>query len=146
MKNLNLKQKISFSLAVFLILVPVSVSGLYVVISSVSKYFSFPDAIVFSYLTVFCLALPLVFVPLSFLILKPVFYDVPVSIEIQKLMFRTILKLLGILLIATLAMRFYYLDQLIQRGYVTCQGTPVGWMPGMATKFAKNGALCYPAR
>ena len=146
MKKLSLKQKLSFSLMVFLVLIPVSVTGLYVVISSVSKYFTFPDAIVFSYLMVFCLALPLVCVPLSFLILKPVFYDVPVSIEIQKLMFRIILNLLGILLIATLAMRFYYLDQLAQRGYVTCQGTPVGWMPGMATKYAKNEALCNPDR
>jgi len=35
-----------------------------------------------------------------------------------------------------------YKKSLENRGYIECKGTPSGWTPGMATKYALNKSYC----
>ncbi|RYJ12641.1 hypothetical protein C5Y41_19365 [Rahnella variigena] len=45
-------------------------------------------------------------------------------------------------LIGMTSFSMMYKKNLENRGYIECKGTPSGWTPGMATKYALNKSYC----
>ncbi|MFP2426011.1 DUF1240 domain-containing protein [Enterobacter ludwigii] len=110
--------------------------------SEFGEYFSFGQGVVFSWLSIFFVALPLVMV-------FPLFYFLLFFIKDERYAtqymerFVVYLKFLFVLIgVVSFAFIIIYKYELSERSYTSCNGIPSGWMPGMAKKYAIEPSLC----
>lgn len=107
-----------------------------------NEYFSFGDNIVFSWLTVSFIALPMIMV-------FPLVYFILILFKGKEYAFKTMdayvvyLKWGCILLIIIgVIYSVCYPTVLVKKGYLQCSGIPSGWMPGTATRYVRDSSLC----
>lgn len=105
-------------------------------------YFSYPDSFVFSVFSVFSVLFFMISIPILLLSFSPICIGVQSGIEFQRKMARFIFIGLSFIVMSSLVFNFYYLNLIENKGYIKCQGIPSGWMPGMASKYVTNEALC----
>lgn len=116
--------------------------SVYLGVDVLSGYFSFNDDIVFSWLSISLIALPIVMIfPLAYFIL--------VLVKGKLFAFKKMdgyvsyLKWGGIaIIILGVIYAALYPKILLNKGYVRCKGIPVGWVAGVATRYVLPPGLC----
>ncbi|WP_395301864.1 DUF1240 domain-containing protein [Enterobacter mori] len=106
------------------------------------SYFSFEDSIVFSWLSIALIALPVVMIfPLAYFILM--------IVKGRDFAFKTMDNYVSYLkwsciaiLILGVLFSCLYPKKLLSKGYVRCNGVPSGWMAGTATRYVKDPSIC----
>jgi len=142
MYELTLKRRIAIFCGFLFLFVPLGCGGVYLSIDSLMLYFSYPNSFVFSSLVIYGITLFLILLPLSFLSFYPVFLGRLASLSIQKKIEVFIFICFSFSIIFQCGFGIYFSNNLEKRGYIACRGIPSGWMPGMATKYVTNEALC----
>lgn len=125
-----------------LTLLLITVLSFYFGIERFLNYFSYPDSFVFSIFSVFSVFFFMISIPILLLSFSPICIGVQSGIEFQRKMAKFIFIGLSFIFISSLGFNFYYLNLIDNKGYIKCQSIPSGWMPGMATKYVTNDALC----
>ena len=123
-------------------LISVTVASFYFGVNWIYMYFSYPDSIVFSTYTIFFVLFFMISIPILFLSFSPICIGFQASIKFQRKTVKFIWISFIFIIILSLMFDFYYLGALSNKGYIKCQGIPSGSMPGMATKYVTNEALC----
>ncbi len=107
-----------------------------------NENFSFGNNIVFSWLTVSFIALPVIMV-------FPFIYFILLLLKGKEYAFKTMgeyvvyLKWSCIVLVIIGVMySVFYPTVLVKKGYLRCSGIPSGWMPGTATRYVRDSSLC----
>jgi uncharacterized membrane protein len=109
---------------------------------SIFKYFHNTPVVTFSAWSFFAAFSPLVTIPFLLMVIPVIAHGKQISIERgRKLMLFSIISLVVILILTTL-FYFTYKYHLSNRGYIQCQGIPLGWTPGMATQYVLDESLC----
>ncbi|HDC4405465.1 TPA: DUF1240 domain-containing protein [Enterobacter cloacae] len=106
------------------------------------SYFSFEDSIVFSWLSIALIALPVVMIfPLTYFILM-IFKGRGFALKTMD-NYVSYLKwsCIAILILGVL-FSCLYPKELLSKGYVRCNGIPSGWMAGTATRYVKDPSIC----
>jgi len=135
------------TLASIFILISLSGISLYLGFVEVVNCLKYYDVIVFSWMTPLLIFIPVIFsFPLAwFILLLFKGYSPAVGIIAPILpMFKFVCI---IVIVISISISYWYLTTLNDNGYIRCNGIPSGWMPGMATKYVTNEALClkkYP--
>ncbi|ELV2781780.1 DUF1240 domain-containing protein [Enterobacter cloacae] len=118
------------------------VLSIYLGNSIFQSYFSFEDSIVFSWLSIALIALPVVMIfPLTYFTLMIVkgrgFALKTMDNYVSYLKWSCIaILILGVLFSCL------YPKKLLSKGYVRCNGVPSGWMAGTATRYVKDPSIC----
>lgn len=135
------EEKIRPFLAIVIIL-GLCVLSIYLGNSIFQSYFSFEDSIVFSWLSIALIALPVVMIfPLAYFIMMIVkgrsFAFKKMDNYVSYLKWSCIaILILGVLFSCL------YPKKLLSKGYVRCNGVPSGWMAGTATRYVKDPSIC----
>lgn len=114
----------------------------YFSIQELIDYYDFYDVIIYSWLDCFALLFSFVIFIFSIYPSYVVFYGVPIPAGKSKSVYKVALVFFVMSLVAPIAFSFIYINKIESKGYIKCQGIPSGWMPGMATKYVTNEALC----
>lgn len=144
MIELTLKIRIFSFFFITVIIIPICVSVLYFSLDEIRMLFSYPDVIV---VTLYSLASIVItpFVLIYFIIIscKPIFLGKRVSNHIQATTTRLLIVAIVLGVISQIGFKVYYKETLNNKSYVVCSGIPGGFLPSMATKYAKSENLCY---
>jgi hypothetical protein len=135
----NKKNRPFFAL---LIILGLNVLCVFLGLSEFGDYFSYGNVIVFSWLSVSLIALPLIlFFPLCYFTLF-LFKSEEYATQVMG-QYVGYLKILFVIIITVgIAFSLFYKNDLTGRGYIACKGIPSGWMPGTATTYVLDPALC----
>lgn len=137
----NTKQRF-FSFLGFLLFSGLSFSVYYAGFYLLSSYQKYNSVVIYSMWPIFALCFPLFFMPYA-LMLIPVFTKgKSISTKTGAILIRISLFFLLATLIGMTSFSMMYKKSLENRGYIECKGTPSGWTPGMATKYALNKSYC----
>lgn len=136
-----IEEKIRPFFAIVIILC-LCVLSIYLGNSIFRSYLSFEDNIVFSWLTIALIALPIVMV-------FPLIYFILVLVKGKDFAFKKMDNYVSYLkwsciAIAIIGLLFFFLypKELLSKGYIRCNGVPSGWMAGTATRYVKDSSLC----
>lgn len=146
MVRIKIKKRIFMFLGVLFLLIPLTFGGVYMAIDSLLVYFSYPDSFVFSYRTILLFSFSVISIPIIMLSVTPILKGKQSSIIFQKKMAK--IMILGFLIMFALSLVFdlYYVSTVDSKGYIKCNGTPLGWTPMSATKYVTDKKLCLSPR
>ena len=105
-------------------------------------YFSFSKSIVFSWFAIITYISPLVF-SFPFVYFSMVFikgYEVAGVICSSLIIYYKYIIIISVFI--AILFPVIYVNILNNRGYQSCNGTPLGWMVGMATQYVTDLSLC----
>ncbi|HHZ8503647.1 TPA: DUF1240 domain-containing protein [Morganella morganii] len=142
MNTFKAKKRIGMFFVLLFLILPLIIGGIYISIDSIHIYFSFPDDFVFSSFTIYGLASAFIFAPIIFLSAYPICFGRMAPILIQKKASKVIVFSFFVSIASQLFFKLYFESELKNRGYIACQGTPLGWTPMMATKYVTDKKLC----
>ncbi|EGK60418.1 DUF1240 domain-containing protein [Enterobacter hormaechei] len=135
------EEKIRPFLAVVIIL-GLCVLCIYLGGSIFQSYFSFEDSIIFSWLSIALIALPVVMI-------FPLVYFALIIVKGKNFTFKKMDNYVSYLkwsciaiIILGLLFSCLYPKELLSKGYVRCNGVPSGWMAGTATRYVKHPSIC----
>ncbi|WP_050413825.1 DUF1240 domain-containing protein [Yersinia kristensenii] len=114
----------------------------YFSIQELIEYFKFHDVIIYSWMDCFALFFSFVVFLFSIYPIHVAFYGVPLPPDKSKGTYKTVLVFFAVSLVIPIIFSFIYVSKIESKGYIPCQGTPSGWMPGMATKYVTSEDLC----
>ncbi|SMG55421.1 hypothetical protein [Cedecea sp. NFIX57] len=120
----------------------VSIGFSYLSIFKLHEYFSYPDVINFSFWVVFAAAFFFFFSPLLAMIFPVIVTGKQITVTLGKKLLKTTFIILGLTVLGMFIFSEIYATSLMHKGYTECQGSPSGWMPGMAKKYAIEPSLC----
>lgn len=136
------EEKIRPFLAIVVIL-GLCVLSIYLAGSIFQSYFSFEDSIVFSWLSIALISLPVVMI-------FPFVYFILMIVEGKDFALKTMDNYVSYLkwsctAIVVLGVLFscLYPKELLSKGYVRCNGVPSGWIAGTATRYVKDPSICF---
>ncbi|MFS7223651.1 DUF1240 domain-containing protein [Rahnella inusitata] len=124
------------------ILFSTSLLSLYFWINEITNYLEFRHVITFSWMSIGLVCIPIIFTfPICWFFLECI-YERNVAIEkMEKLMpYFKYLCIFSFVLIIFISLG--YISILEHKGYISCQESPSGWMPGTAKKYAISIQLC----
>ncbi|MEA9391756.1 hypothetical protein SJI19_14600 [Acerihabitans sp. TG2] len=130
------------AIAAFFLFLMIGMVAFYISLQSLIDYFKFYDVIIYSWMDCCVLLSSFVFFLISIYPAYVIFYGVPIPIGKAKSVYKLILVFFVASLVIPIAFSFIYVNKIESKGYIQCRGIPSGWMPGMATKYATNEALC----
>ncbi|QLK63537.1 DUF1240 domain-containing protein (plasmid) [Enterobacteriaceae bacterium Kacie_13] len=110
---------------------------------SMFKYFDNTPVIIFSAWSFFAAFSPLVTIPFLLMIIPVIAHGKQISTERGKKLMIFSMTSIVVILISTISFYFIYKYHLSVRGYIQCQGIPLGWTPGMATQYVLDESLCH---
>ncbi|AUJ80831.1 DUF1240 domain-containing protein [Enterobacter cancerogenus] len=135
------EEKIRPFLAIVIIL-GLCVLSIYLGNSIFQSYFSFEGSIIFSWLSIALIALPVVMI-------FPLVYFILMIVKGKDFAFKTMDNYVSYLkwsciaiVILGLLFSCLYPKELLSKGYVRCNGVPSGWMAGTATRYVKDPSIC----
>jgi hypothetical protein len=113
--------------------------------TDVKKYLTFPDAINYAPMAVYCLVSPLFTLPLISFGILPIFKGRRFSYDIQKLITKLLVVGAVLALVAAAIFRYWYLGELENRSYIKCSNLPLNYTPGPggATRYVLDRSLCH---
>ncbi|NYS28412.1 DUF1240 domain-containing protein [Pantoea sp. WMus005] len=137
---MNKKAKTVFSVVILLV---VSIVSFCFWLSEISDYLEFPEEIVFSWISLSLISIPIMFAfPLYWFFLSLRHGEKYALKKINGIM--PLFKLMCVFTFAlSCAMSFGYLSALKSKGYTLCSGVPSGWTPGTASKYVVDKKLCF---
>ncbi len=125
-----------------LFLILLTIAGFFMGIDSWKEYLQFPESITYSGGDTFALLSPLMMIPLTLLIMDPIFKGIRAPLEKDKKLAKWMVYTLLIIIIVPILVSFFYLNTIERKGYLACRGTPTGFTPGAATKYVLDLSLC----
>jgi len=125
-----------------LILVMITVISFYFGIKRIIVYFSYPDFLVFSIFSIFSVLFFMISTPILILSFSPIFRGIQANTNLQMKIAKLIKLGLLFIVLSSLVFNLFYLSLMSNKGYIKCNGTPSGWMPVMANKYAIDEHLC----
>lgn len=137
----HFKQRVIVFFGVTFFLV-VSIGVSYLGIYKLNEYLSYPGVVNFSFWVVFAAAFLFFFAPLLAMLFPVIFTGKQITVTLGKKLLKTMCVILGLTVLGMLMFSERYTTSLIDKGYVECLGIPLGWMPGMAKKYAIEPSLC----
>lgn len=146
MVEIKIKKRISMFFGILFLLTPLIFGGVYMSVDSLLIYFSFPDDFVFSSFIIYGITSALVLAPVVVLSLYPIFFGRMAPLSFQKKLSRFIIISFFVSVVSQFFFKMYFENELRSRGYIACQGTPLGWTPMMATKYVTDKKLCLSPR
>ncbi|MBS0849868.1 hypothetical protein [Citrobacter sp. JGM124] len=142
MYELTLKRRVGIFLGVVFLFIPLSLGGLYLFIDSFFNYFSFPDSFVFTSAFIYGLTGFFILFSMVFLSIKPIFLGKQFSLIVQYKVNKFMIACLIFSFVFQVIFFILFTDKLNSLGYIACKGTPIGWTPGMGTKYVTAEVLC----
>jgi len=109
---------------------------------SLLGYFDNLPTFTFSSWSVFAALSPLVIIPFLLMIIPVIIRGKQIEIKAGKRLLIFSLTSLVLIIIIMFAFSFIYKTFLNNKGYVECIETPMGWTPGMATKYSIKKSYC----
>ncbi|ELJ5852768.1 MULTISPECIES: hypothetical protein [Enterobacter cloacae complex] len=128
-----------FGVAFFLV---VSIGISYLGIYKLREYLSYPDVVNFTFWVVFAAAFFFFFSPLLAMIFPVIIAGKQITVTSGKKLLKTTFILLVLTVLGMFIFSESYTISLKDKGYIECQGSHVGWMPGMAKKYAIKPSFC----
>ncbi|MBS0967808.1 DUF1240 domain-containing protein [Nissabacter archeti] len=141
MKEFSAKKRLHL-LVWFVFYISLALFFLYIGVESVQEYLAFPKALTYSSGVLFLVFFPMLTLPITSLAIYPIFKGVKAPDCYARNSIRIIICSLLICITTSFSFKITYTNKLKDKGYISCQGIPNGWMPGMATKYALNENLC----
>lgn len=134
------KTKAVFSIIVLLV---ISILSFYFWLSELSDYLEFHNEIVFSWMSLSLISIPIMFAfPLYWFVLSIRYGEKHALKKINKIM--PLFKCMCVFAFAlSCTTSFGYLSALKSKGYILCSGVPSGWTPGTGRKYVANRKLCF---
>ncbi|PHZ23532.1 DUF1240 domain-containing protein [Yersinia massiliensis] len=130
------------AIVAFFVFFIIGLGVFYFSIQELIEYFKFHDVIIYSWMDCFSLFFSFVVFLFSIYPSHVAFYGVPIPAGKSRGIYKIVLVFFAVSLVIPIAFSFIYVSKLESKGYIQCQGTPSGWMPGMATKYVTSEALC----
>lgn len=126
-----------------LILLVVSILSFYFWLSEVFDLLKFHDEIIFSWMSLSLISIPMIFAfPLYWFYLSLRYEQEYALKKINKIMPH--FKCMCVFAFAlSCAISFGYLSALKSKDYILCSGVPSGWTPGTASKYVVDKKLCF---
>ena len=142
MNSINIKIRLKSLLSIpFFLVLPMIIFSF--CIESFLSIFDDCDIIVVNRFLFVGLLSPLFLCPLLALAYHLFMHLERAGIILQKKVGKVIIYSFLLSLIITFIYSYGYGIYLEKIGFIQCDGISSGWIPGMATKYAKNEALCY---
>jgi len=136
-----LEEKVRPFLAIVIIL-SLCVLSVYLGNDIFRSFLYFEDDIVFSWLSIALIALPVVmFFPLVYFILVLVKGKVFAFKKMDNYVCYLKWSCIAIVIVGLL-FSFLFPKELLSKGYFRCNGVPSGWVAGTATRYVKDLSLC----
>ena len=126
--------------SVFFILFVIGLT--YIGYSSVVEYFKYQEVIIYTSSMIFLLLNGFMFSPFIYLCLYAVFFGKQADMKKQKICNTLLLSFVIFIVLCTVIFKVYYQHSLDEKEYQACNGTPLGWMVGMATQYVTDLSLC----
>lgn len=142
MYELTLKRRIGIFFGVIFLIIPLSLGGLYLFVDSFFEYFSFPDSFVFTSAFIYGLTGFFILTLVVFLSIKPIFLGKQFSLNVQTKVSKFMFACLIFSVVFQVIFFILFTNKLNSLGYIACKGIPIGWTPGMGTKYVTNEVLC----
>ncbi|MCC8422744.1 DUF1240 domain-containing protein [Photorhabdus thracensis] len=142
---MNRVEKIKKRLPTLMVLIAIIVFpavGAYWAFIKLTDLFLHKEVILFSRFDVFVLLSPVFLYPLVILGGYFLFTLKQAPMYLQVKMGKIIIFSFFFAIISTMVFSFFYPHSLEEKGYIRCEGIPLGSMPGMAVKYALDEALC----
>ncbi|WP_312627324.1 DUF1240 domain-containing protein [Scandinavium sp.] len=126
-----------------LILLVVSILSFYFWLSEVFDYLEFHDEIIFSWMSLSLISIPIMFAfPLYWFFLSLRYEQEFALKKMNKIM--PLFKYMCVFaFVLSCTISFGYLSTLKSKGYILCSGVPSGWTPGTASKYVVDKKLCF---
>lgn len=115
-------------------------------IDSFRHYITYPKSVIFSTWTVFAIFFPTFSIPFLILISPVIFHGRMISINVGKNLMRISFSFLMFTILLMIGFSSVYTSSLMNKGYVQCSSVPIGWTPGMASKYVLDIADCRNSR
>lgn len=134
------KTKAVFSIFILLV---VSILSFYFWLSEIFDYLKFHDEIIFSWVSLSLISIPIMFAfPLYWFYLSLRYDQKYAHKKVNKIM--PFFKCMCVFVFSlSCAISFGYLSALKSKGYILCSGVPSGWTPGPASKYVVDKKLCF---
>lgn len=142
MYELTLNRRIGIFFGVLFIFIPLSLGGAYLFIDKLFEYFSFPDSFIFTSAFIYGLTGFFILIPMIFLSIKPIFIGKQFSLNVQYKVNKFMIVCLIISVVFQVIFFISFTNKLNNLGYIACKGTPIGWTPGMGTRYVIDEDLC----
>lgn len=134
-------EKIRALFSIFILIFFSSLS-LYFGFGEITGHFEYNNVIVFSWMAPLLIFIPVLFVfPLAWFVVF-LFNGYSSAISIITPIIPLFKFICIVVVVISILLSYWYITTLTDKGYIRCNGIPSGWMPGMATKYATNEALC----
>jgi len=139
---ITLKQRLWGGLSMFFLFIPLFFLVVWVGLDDISNGLAFPPSVSFQWITMFIPFSLLMMLPLFILIIPSIFTGKEMAakyaVPLVKIMFGGFV----VAILAAILYAVYYTNQLEQRGYVACKGTPSGFTPGAGKQYVTDLSLC----
>ena len=134
------KTKAVFSIFILLV---VSILSFYFWLSEIFNYLKFHDEIIFSWVSLSLISIPIMFAfPLYWFYLSLRYEQEYALKKVNKIM--PFFKCMCVFVFSlSCTISFGYLSALKSKGYILCSGVPSGWTPGTASKYVVDKKLCF---
>ncbi len=139
---ITLKQRIIGFFGIAFVFIPLTIGSIWIGLDILNSNWAFPPSLIFSWLAIFTLFFPFISIPVIVVGFPVVFLgkDMPVKYAVPLIKIAAMGLILGVIL--SIAYRFYFINQLEQRGYMLCRGIPLGYMLGMGKQYVIDLGLC----
>lgn len=142
MQEFPLKRRVGMFLGMMILYIPLVFGGGWLSFITLNEYLAFPPEISFSSFFVYGFSAIFILVPVAFCSLCPIFLGRRISIEIQRNLTKYMIAALIATIIFQIGFKIYFLNKLEVKGYISCPGTPSGWLSGMAKKYVLPPEKC----
>ena len=111
-------------------------------IDKIAEYLIFPESFIYTSGAIFIALGSLAMFPILIMLSSPIFYGVKADVKSQKKYFKVMVYVLVIASTSSLFFSLIYIPILESKGYFSCKGTPMGYTPGMGTRYVLDLSLC----
>jgi len=126
----------------FFVFFMIGLSVFYFSIQELIEYSHFHEVIIYSWLDCFTFLFSFFVFIFSIYPGYIAFYGVVMPEDKSKSVYKIAIIFFVMSLVIPIVFSFIYVNKIESKGYIKCQGIPSGWMPGMASKYVTNEALC----
>jgi len=137
----NVKQRIGFFFAM-LCFILLTFFGFFIGVDSWKEYLKFPSSFIYSTGYTFALLFPLMMIPFTLLSIEPIFKGIRSPFEKAKKLTKWLVYSFLIAIIVPIFVSIFYINIIENKGYVACSGVPIGYIPGMGTRYVLDLSLC----
>ncbi|HEF0011059.1 DUF1240 domain-containing protein [Citrobacter braakii] len=142
MQEFPFKRRVGMFFGMLCLYVPLILVGGGLSLTTLREYYEFPSELSFSSFFVYGFSAVFILTPVAFFSLWPIFLGRRVSMKVQKIVTKYMIAVFIVTVAFQVGFKIYFSNKLENKGYVVCPDTPKAWVPGMATRYAKDPQSC----